>query len=61
MKRVSGGDDFESPFVVAESSRQLDQTLVRFRAAIGKEDSSVANVLDEPLRKFSLKFLIVKV
>jgi len=59
VKRIDGSDDFESAVVVAKFSRQLEQTFVRFDAAVAEKAFAGPDEIHQRLRQASLGLVIV--
>src|SRR5581483_6551671 len=61
MKRIRRGNDFESLRVLPDLAREFEQTFVRFRAAVAKENATRRDKIDNAFRQTSLRFCIIEV
>src|SRR5437870_12227875 len=61
VKRIEGGDDFVAAFVVAELARQLEQSFVRFGAAVAEEHLARSEQIDECFGQASLRLGVIKI
>ena len=61
VKGVNGRDNFEPALLMPKPARQLEQTFIRFGAAVTKEYFTRPNLLHERLRQPALRLVIVKI
>src|SRR5207249_6585759 len=61
VKRIQRRDNFVAAFAVAKLARQLEQSLIGFRAAVAEKHFTGREQVDQRLSQASLRFCVIKV
>jgi ABC-type multidrug transport system fused ATPase/permease subunit len=59
MKRVDGGDHFETAFVMAKLARELEEALIGFGPTVAEEDLSRSDQFHDRLSEAALRLVII--
>jgi len=61
VKRIYRRENFETPFVMAEFSRELEKSFVCLDTTVAEETFAWADEIDQRLSEPALRFVVVKV